>query len=770
MAGPARGHARRSRRLGGGPRGRRPRRAQPTPPRAHPAPDRRRSSGRPQPGHPFRARDGRGASRGSRRGRARRGGRPRRSARLGRDRGACPGRDVSGDRFRVLRVLGKGATGEVLEADDRMLGRRVALKVLRRATERARQRFEAEGRALARLRHPAIVRVHEVTSLGEAPCLVMELVEGESLEARIAREGPLAAHEVLAVGRAVASALEAAHRAGLVHRDVKPSNVLLADDGRVLLADFGVARDRGADVERLTRTGEWVGTPAFMAPEQLRSGLDVGAPADVYALGATLYCAATGVPPLQRQNLPELIGAVLSALPPPPSSLRAEVGGGFDQVLLRCLAKEPAERYPTAAQLAADLERLERGEAVARSTSSVVLPLRRLLGGRLLYALACLAAVGMALGLALAYRPAPARSPAEPARRPAAAGGAGTGTDAPPPPGSPAADPVADAALVVLSHPGVQGAFFLGGDGARVLSWDGGGTVVLWELGPEGGRAVRRLALPAPLVALRPGPRGRYLAVAGRRGFDVLDLVDRKDPSDGGLPALFAVRGFAWISPERLALCGDFPGVRIALARRSWLPTDDVPLRGPVALLAASPDGEYLAAANALPEGEGYAVHLLGTGNRERIGGWVDFERPTALVFGPKSRAVYVGDAAGKLLRFTVRVPPALDPERFAALPRLGLQASSPREAITSLAVGGGRVWAASGTQLGFPRRDRRAGSVWVWDARSRVGLGRVLPNRRSRYAALDLSADGHRLLLASTNEGTVSVWETARLEAAARD
>jgi len=191
----------------------------------------------------------------------------------------------------VRAELGRGGMGAVYRAFHPGVGREVAVKVLLDAfDEEERERFLREASALSRLDVDGVVGVVEAGIDGGHPFLVMELVEGESLEARIARAGPLASREAARLGRRLADALEAVHQRGILHRDLKPANVLLAKDGREpVLGDFGLARLAGA--RSLTRTGDVLGTPAYMAPEQSQGSRHVGPPADVYGLGATLYHA-----------------------------------------------------------------------------------------------------------------------------------------------------------------------------------------------------------------------------------------------------------------------------------------------------------------------------------------------------------------------------------------------------------------------------------------------------------------------------------------------
>src|SRR5262245_48941190 len=263
--------------------------------------------------------------------------------------------------YRLLARLGRGGMGLVFLAEDESLGRRVALKVVRPElsdSPAARERFEREARAVARLRHPHIVTLHGAGREGDVRYLVMELLEGQGLDERI--EAARAAGRTLPVvdvvrwGAQLARALQYAHEHGVVHRDVKPSNIHVAHDGRALLLDFGVARELGADASTL---GAFVGSLPYAAPEQVaahRGGVD--GRTDVYALGATLYEALTGRRPFEGGTTEQLLRAVLHDEPQPPRKLLPGLPRDLQTVLLKALEKEPARRFASAAALADDLE------------------------------------------------------------------------------------------------------------------------------------------------------------------------------------------------------------------------------------------------------------------------------------------------------------------------------------------------------------------------------------------------------------------------------
>jgi hypothetical protein len=291
-------------------------------------------------------------------------------------------------KFELGEELGRGGMGVVYRARDPQLKRDVALKLLttgRGLDAEALQRFEREAQALAALKHPHVVGIHEVGSHAGQPYVVMGLVPGESLAARLAPDQRLEPRAAATLVLALAKAVEQAHRQGILHRDIKPGNVLLNRDlnDHPVLTDFGLARLVSRQT-RLTETGTIVGTPGYMPPEQADGNLgQLGPPSDVYALGALLFRLLTGQAPFSGRSTLAILRAILEDPAPPPSSLRPDLDPGLEAICLRCLEKSPGQRYATAASLAADLERWLAGEAVsARGSKAVVLlaPLVLLLG------------------------------------------------------------------------------------------------------------------------------------------------------------------------------------------------------------------------------------------------------------------------------------------------------------------------------------------------------------------------------------------------------
>ncbi len=264
------------------------------------------------------------------------------------------------DRYRLLERLAVGGSAEVWRAHDEQLDRPVAVKRLHPhllPDAASRRRLAAEARAAASLSHPAIVAVYDVDSDGDAPALVMELVDGESLSSRVAREGPLAEREAAAVTADVADALFHAHQRGVIHRDVKPGNVLLSRDGRARLVDFGIAHSLADSAERLTLTGTVMGTLSAMAPEQLADG-PITPRTDLYGLGVVLHEALTGRPPYTASSPVALADAQRAGPPPLP-----EVDPALAAVVAACLSYDPAERPLHAGALADALRAWLQGDA-----------------------------------------------------------------------------------------------------------------------------------------------------------------------------------------------------------------------------------------------------------------------------------------------------------------------------------------------------------------------------------------------------------------------
>ena len=281
---------------------------------------------------------------------------------------------LPGDRYRPVARLGAGAFGEVFRARDVLLGRDVAVKRIRLDSfaepaqlEEVQQRFVREAQVAARLRHPNIVTVHDIVATGATSLIVMELVEGETLQSRLRARGRLDLPETIRVLGQVASALDHGHANQVVHRDVKPANIMVEPSGRVKVMDYGIAKLETA--ANLTSTGLIMGTPNYMSPEQAR-GLKVDGRSDLFSLGCVLYECLTGTRPFRAESVSGILVKILTEEPPPvdfrATGLPPEVGA----VLSRAMAKEPSARYASGAGMVEALRAHARG-AVGAATSTV---------------------------------------------------------------------------------------------------------------------------------------------------------------------------------------------------------------------------------------------------------------------------------------------------------------------------------------------------------------------------------------------------------------
>jgi eukaryotic-like serine/threonine-protein kinase len=332
--------------------------------------------------------------------------------------------------YEILSPLGVGGMGEVYRARDTRLDRTVAIKVLNSqliANAELRARFEREARIVSQLQHPHICVLHDVGSDGATEFLVMEYLEGESLANRLKR-GPLPQAELLKIAIQIADALEKAHRAGVVHRDLKPGNVMLTKLGAKLL-DFGLAKPVGATgatgvrgsgsasvlaaaltqtsptatpATPLSTTGTMIGTVQYMSPEQIQ-GMEADARSDIFAFGAMLFEMATGKRTFEGKTQASIVGQILAVDPPSVSTVRPEVTPSLDRVIRLCLEKDPDERIQTAHDLKLNLQAIAEEkpvQAVTQASHPTTL-------GRAVWIAAVGAALVLgALGALLLYHPA----------------------------------------------------------------------------------------------------------------------------------------------------------------------------------------------------------------------------------------------------------------------------------------------------------------------------------------------------------------------------
>ena len=274
------------------------------------------------------------------------------------------------NRYQSRELLGKGATSEVYRGFDAHLGRAVAIKRLRPdlvTNAVFRSRFHREALAAGRLDHPAIVAVYDAGEERDAtgtavPFIVMELIEGRSLRDALHEEGKLSPGRALEVAAVVLDALACSHAAGIVHRDIKPGNVMLTSTGEVKVADFGIARAVSESSGTATMTGTVMGTAQYLSPEQGR-GEAADARSDIYSVGCMLYELLVGHPPFSGESMVSIVVQHIYDSPTPPSVAAREISTGVDAIILKALAKNPAERYQTASEMKGDIERVLSGKS-----------------------------------------------------------------------------------------------------------------------------------------------------------------------------------------------------------------------------------------------------------------------------------------------------------------------------------------------------------------------------------------------------------------------
>ena len=279
-------------------------------------------------------------------------------------------------RYRILRKLGSGGMANVYLAEDEELGRRVAIKILNERyanDELFIERFRREAKSAAGLSHPNIVSIYDRGEAEGTYYIAMEVIEGRSLKELILTRGALPVDTAIGYAKQLLEALRFAHRHGIIHRDIKPHNVLVsadqhvkANEPRLKVTDFGIAR-HGAS--QMTEAGSIMGTAQYLSPEQAR-GAPVTAASDLYSAGVVLYEMLTGKVPFTGDSAIEIAMKHVNELPRPPSNLRAEIPPELDQIVLRALAKEPEDRYQTAEEFIEDLERVEAGLPISRATAT----------------------------------------------------------------------------------------------------------------------------------------------------------------------------------------------------------------------------------------------------------------------------------------------------------------------------------------------------------------------------------------------------------------
>ena len=273
--------------------------------------------------------------------------------------------------YKLLDKLGEGGMGSVYKAQETLANRVVALKVLRKnlaGNQGFVERFDREAKLAGSLNHPNIVACHNAGTIRGVQYMVMEFVDGETLNARIYRgPGKMPEKETLRIIRDIALGLSHAHQKGIIHRDIKPDNILLGSDGSVKLSDFGTAKSF-LDQDNLSRTGVIIGTPHYISPEQVRADKEVDHRADLYALGATMYHALTGQVPFDAPSALDIMHSHLHDELENPRDLNPQLSFGAVQIVSKLMAKTPGERYQDAEDVAEDIDRILNGQDPLHST------------------------------------------------------------------------------------------------------------------------------------------------------------------------------------------------------------------------------------------------------------------------------------------------------------------------------------------------------------------------------------------------------------------
>ncbi len=701
--------------------------------------------------------------------------------------------------------------GVVYRGWDPTLSRPVAIKMIVEVggAGASVERFVREARSAGRLRHPAIVAVHDAGVFDGRPYIVMDFVEGATLAQVIEEHGrglppPRAARLV----REIAAALHHAHGEGVVHRDVKPLNIIVDADGAPKLTDFGVARDL-SNANRLTATGEMVGTPAYVAPEQLRGDpRGAGPAADVYAIGAVLYHALTGVAPYRGAgSLPEMIVAVMEGEPERLRAIDPSIPAPLEAIVRRCMRKKPEKRFESAGEVVRALDRFldpergSRGETGSSGSSRTLVAAvagTALLVGSLGVAVGWIArGPGASPPVAAAPDPRSATDPAGPSAGADVAEVGPDGGDAPTtPPGVPAARtepleaPLPDGALFRLGstrlrHGNVVSDVTVSCDGALLASAGQDTHVRVWDAVTGAARGV--LDHDGLSVAVGFSPRDPDLLVTGSTNEVVTGWNarggTRRWVSERGAVAL--VRDVV-LSPdgERIAAIGSRGTIRI-LDAADGTERARITCPPPIAGAAFSPEGSRLVVA--LGSGPPGALQLHDAANGERLWSIDPGDVPTAVAFSSDggqilcttsrtlSGRLRVLDAAtGSPLRELLATTPmsiAVNGDRERPLVAMGMvpdiRVLDPRTwTPVCEIVGRSGGWTADTLVFAGPTRlisGDQAGGVRIWNVETArpVTLPELPPTHEGGLNTVVFSKDGERIATAS-RDASVRVWDAA--------
>ena len=622
-------------------------------------------------------------------------------------------------RYEVLDEIGRGGVAIVYRARDERLGTFVAVKVLApnfTRDDQAVARFEREARAASTVDHPAIARLLDLGLDGGTRYLVFEMLTGGTLAERLHREGPLPWREAVRLSAQVARALAALHAAGVLHRDVKPGNVLVDALGNAKLADFGTARDPSSE-DGLTKTGELAGTPEFASPEQ-HDGGSVDERCDLYGLGALLHALLVGEPPF-RGNGFQLLKKVLEE--PAPDVRRRAPGTPSEVAALvaRLLAKVPAERGATAESVASELEALEVERAPARS------PLLLALAASLVALVFMLAALVVALGRESPRHPPPAAPAPTIVARPVEASAA---------PVISVTATWGTRALCVKAA--LAGVAFVGSDAALAAGADG--SLILWDLVRRERRTV--LAARGPALVSLAVHDSCALTCDATGEAQLWDLVSGRQVRAWRGPARFT----------RVALAGDLAlaadeKATVSLVQLPWSRSQSVPLEkggqfGRIVALAATPDGSVVVVTD---EAHVAVVRVNADGAHGDI--WNADQPVTTVAVAPDGRSIACGHRNGAIQIVDTRGNTLVKTWQ------------GHKAAVTSLR------FTPDARRLVSASRDPNYRWPVVWDAATGARLAELRGQGGGDFGDLDISSDGLRALTANS-DGSIGVFslETA--------
>ena len=637
-------------------------------------------------------------------------------------------------RYEVRHIIGRGGMGVVLEAFDPMLNRTVAIKVMTphlADSSTARKRFLREVRAAAALAHDHIIPIYEVADSGGLPYMVMQYVDGISLQARLDRDGSLPLVDILRIGLQTASALAAAHAQGVIHRDVKPANILLENGvERVKITDFGLARN--VEEASITQSGIIAGTPLFMSPEQAR-GEVVGPPSDLFSLGSVLYALCAGQAPFQAESTLAVLCRVSEDTPRSLRSVNPNVPDWLEEIVVKLLAKKPGDRFESAAEVASLL-----GQHLANVQQPDRFPSPRRLGAvacpspvrsrrrYLLAALVLLATLGTAaaIGFSGLFQPGDGQDPDQPVKpvtlRP--------GTLKTP-------------RSIWFGHvEGIAcGAFSRDGKTIVTGSWDG--SVKIWDLA-DGKERVSIPGLSRTLRTLAISPDSETVATAGR------DFVIRLWNTGSGKPGktlhghVGRVLGLAFSPDGKMLASGGGEFRRAGELKLCNVQTGKESVRVPPFArelwhLAYAPDGKSVAAA----VGDG-TVQTVDTASGKVLATFKHpfYARRVAYAPNGKSLAVTYGDG-GFVQIWNLEAKKSLTSFQAHSKPLFGL------------------AYSPDGKTLATVSGD---GTVILWDVtRPQVRAVTTIVTQQGQVWFAAFSPDG-RTLATGGDDKTVRLWEVA--------